>query len=356
MERQLAAIWEELLPIRPIGVTDDFFDLGGHSLLAVRLAARIEERFGRSPALSDLLLGATIEDLATRLREPVASKRRSALVNLGASGQGRPLVLVHPIGGGVLCYNSLARYFHGKRPVLGLQAPGLDDEEEPETDLVRMASRYVEALRAELPHGPYFLGGWSMGGIVALEMAGQLVAAGNEVSLVFLIDCSVPVPRRDPRPVNERESLMAFAADVVRGSGREIRATLDDLRALDPESIRNGAIDQSVLVRELSREIGPERLRRLHDVFRADRSALDAYRPRTYSGSVVLVRAGFGQDDLKGHPGRGWDSLVPSGITTYQLAGDHYTIMQRPAVERLAGILSVEIDRLESITKGVDPR
>ena len=76
IERQLAAIWEDLLPVRPIGVTDDFFDLGGHSLLAVRLAARIEERFGLSPALSDLLLGATIEDLAARLSEPAGSKRR----------------------------------------------------------------------------------------------------------------------------------------------------------------------------------------------------------------------------------------------------------------------------------------
>ena len=67
------AIWEDLLPVRPIGVTDDFFDLGGHSLLAVRLAARIEERFGRSLALSDLLLGSTIEEIAARIREPVGS-------------------------------------------------------------------------------------------------------------------------------------------------------------------------------------------------------------------------------------------------------------------------------------------
>ena len=195
-----------------------------------------------------------------------------------------------------------------------------------------------------------------MGGIVALEMASQLVAAGSEVSLVSLIDCSVPVPRRDPRPADERASLMAFAADLVRGSGRETRATLHDLLARDPESIRNGAIDPSFLERELTHEIGPERLRRLHDVFRADRLALDAYRPRTYSGRVVLVRAGSGQDGVKGKSPRGWNSLVTGGITAYQLAGDHYTIMQRPAVERLAGILSVEIERLETTAEGVDPR
>ena len=145
------AIWEDLLRIRPIGVTDDFFDLGGHSLLAVRLAARIEERFGRSLALSDLLLGSTIEELAARIREPVGSRGTSPLVDLGVSGPGRPLVLVHPIGGGVLCYNDLARCFDGARAVLGLQAAGFEGEAEPETDLVRMASRYVEALRARRP-------------------------------------------------------------------------------------------------------------------------------------------------------------------------------------------------------------
>ncbi len=355
-ERRLAAIWEDLLQVRPIGVTDDFFDLGGHSLLAVRMAARIEEQFGRSPALSDLLLGATIEELAARLREPVGSKRRSPLVDLGATGPGRPLVLVHPIGGGVLCYNDLARCFDGIRPVLGLQAAGLDDEEKPETDLVRMAARYVEALREELPHGPYFLAGWSMGGIVALEMAAQLVAAGNDVSMLFLIDCSVPVPPRAPGAFDERESLMAFAADLIRASGRKTRATLEDLLALDPESIRNGTIDQTILGRELTREIGPERLHRLHDVFRANRLALDGYQPRTYAGRVVLAGAGSGRDDRKGVLARGWNSLVLGGITTYPLAGDHYTIVQQPAVQMLAEVLSLEMERLEKPMGGVDPR
>ena len=111
------------------------------------------------------------------------------------TGPGRPLYLVHPIGGGVLCYRDLARCFDGARAVLGFQAAGFDGESEPETDLVRMASRYVDALRARQPQGPYVLGGWSLGGIVAYEMAVQLAAAGHDVPAVFLIDCSVPVPR-----------------------------------------------------------------------------------------------------------------------------------------------------------------
>ena len=236
IEEQLATIWEDLLQIRPIGVTDDFFDKGGHSLLAVRLAARIEEQFGRSLALSDLLLGSTIEELAARIREAAGSREASPLVNLGVSGPGRPLYLVHPIGGGVLCYNALARCLDGARGVFGLQAAGYERAEEPETDLVRMASRYIDALRAEHPEGPYVLGGWSMGGIVAFEMANQLVAAGHAVPLVILIDCSVPVPRNASSAINDVLSLAGFAADLARTAGR---ANLGAARKPAATSIRN---------------------------------------------------------------------------------------------------------------------
>jgi thioesterase domain-containing protein len=356
VERQLVAIWEDLLRVRPIGVTDDFFDLGGHSLLAVRLAARIEERFGRSPALSDLLLGATIEDLAARLRGPTGSASRSLVVDLGSTGPGRPLVLIHPIGGGVLCYNALARRLDGTRPVLGLQAPGFEDEEAPETDLVRMASRHVEALREKMHTGPYFLGGWSMGGIVALEMAGQLAAAGHDVPLVLLIDCSIPGHGSRSRPLGESERLKAFAADLLRGSDRRTLERLEGVLALDPRSLRHGTIDLSSLGQELAREIGPDRLERLQDVFRANRSALDTYRPRTYRGRAVLVRAGSGRDGFRRGASRGWSSLVTGGFTTHRLAGDHYAIMQEPAVEGLARILAGEMDRLDHTAERVVTR
>ena len=121
-------------------------------------------------------------------------------------------------------------------------------------------ARYVNTLRAELPEGPYLLGGWSMGGIVALKMASQLVAAG-ERGVAGLPRSIVRCPSRTVIrvPPTNRASLMAFAADAFRGSGRETRATLHDLLARDPESIRNGAIDPSFLERELTHEIGPER-------------------------------------------------------------------------------------------------
>jgi thioesterase domain-containing protein len=183
-------------------------------------------------------------------------------------------------------------------------------------------------------------------------MAAQLAAAGHDVPLVVLIDCSVPVLRNILRPFDERETLAAFAADLARTAGRESWASPRRLRGIDPESIRNGAFEQTPLGRKIAGEIGPDRLRRLFEVFRANRLALDGYHPRSYPGRVLLVQAESSRNHRDDRPRRGWNTLALGGVTTYRLPGDHYTIMQRPAVERLAEILTSEIARHETIAGG----
>jgi hypothetical protein len=106
---------------------------------------------------------------------------------------------------------------------------------------------------------------------------------------------------------------------------------------------------------EIATQIGPDRLRRLHEVFRANRLAVDGYQPGSYPGRVVLVRAGLERDRFDDDRAR-WCTLAVGGVTTHHLAGDHYTIMQRPAVERLAEILASEIERLDLTTGEIKPR
>jgi amino acid adenylation domain-containing protein len=345
-EEQLAAIWEELLQMRPIGVTDDFFDLGGHSLLVVRMAARIEERFGRSIALSDLLKGSTIEALAARLEAPIAASCASSVVDLGARGPGRPLILVHPIGGGVICYRALARSFDGKRDILGVEAYGLEGEGALESDLVRMASRYVEALQHERIQGPYILGGWSMGGVVAFEMAAQLAAAGQEAPVVVMIDPPAPGRGLAPRPFNDQETMAAFAADLARTAGRESWMRFEQLRGLDAQSLRTGNFERALEGTEIAREIGAARFRRLYEVFRANRQALEGYQPRSYPGRAVVVRARSTHGLVDDHVLCEWQALALGGVTTHYLPGDHYSIMHHPMVANLGEILSGELERL----------
>jgi thioesterase domain-containing protein len=333
VERRLATIWEDLLQVRPIGIRDDFFDLGGHSLLAVRLAARIEELFGRHFAMADLLVGTTVEELAVRLRAPVAAPRGAALVALSPPGPGRPLVLLHPIGGGVFCYRPLARDLGKDRAIFGLQAAGFEDDAEPDTDLVRMASRYVEILHSEGPKGPYVLGGWSMGGILALEMARLIHEAGAGTPPVLLIDCNVPTPSRT-HAIDEGETLDAFMADLAQTAHQDA--------PLDPST--------------LAHQVGSERLKRLHTVFRANHRALDGYQPRHYSSRVVLVVAESGRSLFDAAPENAWRAQIGGGLTTYRLPGDHYQIMQRPRVERLAATLAHELDLLDGTREASDPQ
>ena len=190
LELQLVQIWEDILGLRPVGVTDNFFDLGGHSLLAVRLIARIHKQFGQKLPLPTLFQGATIEQLAGVLRRSPTPLRCSPLVGIHLGGSGRPFFCVHPVGGSILCYAGLSRRLGPDQPFYGLQHPGLDGEWAPYTRIEEMASDYLTALRAVQPEGPYLLGGWSLGGIVAFEMAQQLEARGQKVALLALLDAS----------------------------------------------------------------------------------------------------------------------------------------------------------------------
>ena len=179
VELSLAQIWQELLGTKPIGVDENFFRLGGSSLLSVRLVTAIERRLGVRLPLSGIFEMPTIERLASGLKEHLRPRDVSPLVVLRPEGKARPFFCVHPVGGNVFCYMELAHRLGEEQPFYGLQsvAPAAV-ESGSEKRLETMASEYLEALREIQPCGPYALGGWSMGGVVAFEMARQLEGGG----------------------------------------------------------------------------------------------------------------------------------------------------------------------------------
>ena len=339
-EHRLAALWEDLLGVSPLGVNDDFFALGGHSLLAVRLTARIERSLGVRLPISALVEAPTIERLAARLRGG-SPRRRSPLVTLQPQGAGRPLFLVHPIGGDVVCYAELARRLGMERPLYGLQA--VPDGETASLD--SLASRYLEAVREVQKDGPYLLGGWSFGGTIAYEMARQLEAGGERVALLALVDVGPPERSGSDEP-GDSALLVRLAEDLVRMSGREVRFGTDVLAGLEAEAglARLLALGRSEGI--LPPEVEVSHLRELLNLFRRHLRAARNYVPGPYGGSVTLFRATGSMTSETADPTFGWGRFA--SIDLRLLDGDHYSVLRNPRVEALAEALRRRLEAAES--------
>jgi thioesterase domain-containing protein len=212
IQHQLVQIWEELLDVRPIGIRDNFFSLGGYSLLAARMVARVEKVCGKKLPLATLYAGATIEyltDVLLKEGETGTAKESDSLarvVVVQAGGSKRPFFFLHGdwYGGGFYCLN-LARSLDPDQPFYMLEPYEFDRRGTPPA-FEEMAAAHVEALRAFQPEGPYLLGGFCNGGLVAYEMARQLHAQGQMVDLLVLIDPALPGSHRSLRGAIKRYS------------------------------------------------------------------------------------------------------------------------------------------------------
>ncbi len=186
---QLASIWQDLLGLESVGVDDNYFDLGGDSSLAVQLFAQIERVCKIKLPLATLYEAPTIAELARILSSGEApSSAWSPLVPIQTSGSRPPFFCMHGAGGNVLSYRKLSQYLGSDQPFYGLQSKGLDGSSDPLKTIEEMAALYVGQIRTVQPRGPYFLGGYCMGGTVAYEVAQQLRGAGDSVALLALFD------------------------------------------------------------------------------------------------------------------------------------------------------------------------
>jgi surfactin family lipopeptide synthetase A len=188
LEIQLTELWEKILGTNPISVTDNFFDLGGHSLLGVRLFSGIEKMIGEKLPLALLYHAPTIEQLSKSLKEKNWSEAWSTLVPIQPQGSKPPLFLVHGAAGNVLLYRQLAFYLGADQPIYAFQAKGLDGKEPVHTSIEAMAKEYIQEQKKLQSQGPYYLGGYCMGGTIAYEMARQLSEAGHSVRMVAMFD------------------------------------------------------------------------------------------------------------------------------------------------------------------------
>ncbi len=349
-ERAVVAIWREALGVDRIGLHDDFFDLGGDSMTAVQVAARLGERFGRAISPDALLEGSTVADLARLLTSaaPDATGRPdlpAALAPLQPHGSLPPLFLVHPVGGHVYVYRELARLLGSERPVWGLKARGLEDDQEPFATVEEMAAHYVEAVTAVQAQPPYLLGGLSFGGTVAFEMALRLGA--ENVALLALIDTAGP--GQMPARLADEPEVMVYLADSAAAE-----------HGLDAEALRALSDDERLarFVAEMRRHdpqlaaVGLDDVRRFLRVVTASTNAMWAYAPAPLagpSGPVVFFRARDRRARYDApNPELPWLDLAGGGVTVHVVPGNHVDMLSRDHVGPLAAKLARHLEETAS--------
>jgi amino acid adenylation domain-containing protein len=341
-ELKLAAIFKEVLQVEKIGVHDNFFDMGGHSLAAVRLFALIEKQFGRRHLLATFFRNPTIKALAPVLGDQPDPPQASSLVSLRASGSKRPLFLVHPAGGNVFCYITLAQRLASDRPIHAFQSRPMDLDVEPSADVSEMAETYLNEMLGASPDGPYFLGGWSMGGVIAFEMACRLKARNLPVAMVALFD-SYP---SSANPISQHQDdysrrLLAFARDLGLQPA-DIAALRAGTSDLTQDELLNGFIELA----SFSAGLDNREALRLLQTFMNNSQALREYVPRQFDGSVVLLKAAeqaTGGYDLT----TAWNAVATRGVHSYTVPGDHYSILREPNIAVLVEYLDLCLDQVE---------
>jgi amino acid adenylation domain-containing protein len=344
LEAQLVGLWEEVLGVRPIGVTDNFFELGGHSLAAVRLFALIEKRLGKRVPLATVFQGATVEHLATILRQRAQAPPVSSLVAIQPGGSRRPLFLIHPAGGHVFPYVHLARHLGSDQPTYGLQAKGLEEGSQPQSRIEDMAAYYIEALRKVQSDGPYLLGGWSMGGVVAFEMAQQFHAQGQRVALLALLDTRIPAADEE---LADEDFEARLLVDFVRYFGLSLDPR-DSLARLPKHELLERVLEHAKRAGLMPQDIEVSQAQPFIELCKADFRATRNYRLRRYCGRITLLKAGLELSGVPSDPTLGWSKWADGGVDVEVVPGNHATMVYQPHVEILADKLRTRLDRIHA--------
>ncbi len=311
MIEALTPIWQRVLQLSSVGIDDNFFDLGGDSALALELFHEIALACGRELPPVMIYHAPTIAGLAALLEQPT-TPRVPPLVQL-KSGSGQPPVFIaHGLGGSVMDFYQIVKHIQTPRAIHGMQAKGIDGVEEPFDRIEDMARYSLDAVRQLQPHGPYLLIGFSLGGLVTLEMAQQLIAEGETIGLLAMLD-SYPHVSQLTRGQRARLS--------TRQTWRRVARKLQWLGVSPPY--------------QTTVEVSPSpALQHFRDI---SYLALERYQPRFYPGKINFVRAAI-PTDFPADPVAVWSNLAQE-LELNTVPGDHLGIMTTH-FESLASVIS----------------
>lgn len=345
--RELMRIWRDLLCVDAVGTDQNYFDLGGDSALAVEMFTRIEREFKVKLPLAILFEASTIDELARVIRTETSTSTSgwSPLVAIQPNGIRPRFFCMHGAGGNVLIYRELAQHLGEDQPFFGLQAQGLDGSCPPLATVEEMATLYAKEIRKFQPRGPYFIGGYCMGGTLAYEVARQLRLAGEEIGLLALFDtmnwCNVGPPNSWTNAYHAIEKVSFHAANFfqLNGSGRRefIREKLRDLRDRLP-------IWKGIVSTKLSKDAeATSQSHTLARVWQANDRACLIYLPKPFPGVVTDFRPSR-QYRMFNLPNLKWEQLAQGGQRVVNLPVYPAGMLVEPFVQHLAKNLRSAID------------
>lgn len=348
-EERIAGVWQDVLGTGQVGIHDNFFELGGSSLLGSRVVAELSKAMNVKLSVQAFLNAPTVAELAelipdnaiggdnavlTEIDSQVAPSPVTTVKLRGGDGRKQPLFLVHAIDGFVFFYRDLANALDAGRPVYAFQAQGLEQGSKPLPCIEDMAELYLQAMRNIHPEGPYLLGGVSMGGAVAFEMAQQLHAAGEETKLLFLSDTP---------PTNYMMFNLEDDTAVLRFAVKHL-LKLDD-SVVDWDSLRGQAVETQVdrVLEQTSDQndslftLSADVLTRMILVIDIHQQALRAYQPQPYPGRMIFFRPAevIGNAQL-GLAEQFWLKFAQGGMEINNVPGDHLSMNFEPHVLSMA--------------------
>lgn len=337
VEKILAEIWAEILNLETVGIHDNFFDLGGHSVLAVRLAAEVEKRFRKSISAATPFMAPTISHMARVISE-ASEDQRSSLIAVQPHGNRPPFFCVHGQDDSIL-----ARHLGPDQPLYSL-AQHLIGKEIRYTRVEEIAAHYIDEMQTVQARGPFFLGGYSLGALIAFEMARQLRQQQEDVALLVLIDPA------DAGTIEDRAGRHSKRVHLCGRRFKTLRYSrlwqttseklLDSVQAVTcrayrlfgrtlPAELQNFYIDRIVH-------------RKVYD------KAAQTYGLKPYLGHITV----FGPEDGWDRSGA-WEKVAQGGVDVHWIPRDCLQKTADPDPALLAAQLKACLDRAQNSGSGI---
>ena len=357
-EETIATVWKQALGIEDVGIHDNYFELGGSSLLASQIAAKLSDLFDAEVSIDAIVSAPTIEQLALRIEvdnsqikveapkntnaaeTKTSQHERNILIKLrGDNGaeESTPLFLFPAIDGQAMIYNDLSSSLDGDFAIYAFQAPGLNGGENIPDSIEATARYYLEIVQRKQSHGPYRLGGSSFGGAVAYEVSQQLVAQGEVVELLFMMD--TPLAGKGVSGWTTQANVLAFIAkNTLRLNDDSL--TAEALAGLDETESLSRVVEAYG-----SKALSAEQLGHWVSVFQRNNQSLKSYQPKPYIGEMLYFKAEQVWDEEQ-QAFAWWASQAKGGCELLEVAGTHLSINFKPDVAAVVKRIQRSIDRL----------